>query len=171
MVQTVKLIRSKGVGALSKTVRTYPTTETYDLEEALTTLGTGEAIVTVLSEKGAPTPVAWTMLRAPRSVMDTIGVDAIKTAAAASELQTKYGATIDRESAYEKLSAKVLVEQEAAPAPAPAPAPKAKEEKEDPGIVQEVLGNFAVKGFFRSAASAAGREITRSLFGTARRKR
>lgn len=169
MVQTVKLIRSKGVGALSKTVRTYPTTETYDLEEALTTLGTGEAIVTVLSEKGAPTPVAWTMLRAPRSVMDTIGVDAIKTAAAASELQTKYGATIDRESAYEKLSAKVLVEQEAVPAPAPAP--EAKEEKEDPGIVQEVLGNFAVKGFFRSAASAAGREITRSLFGTARRKR
>ena len=94
--QTVKLIRSKGVGvffctqlptdvpndvlsqlgarvqhalraftpddqkALSKTVRTYPKTDVYDLESALTSLGIGEAIVTVLSERGAPTPVAWT---------------------------------------------------------------------------------------------------------------
>ena len=94
--QTVKLIRSKGVGvffctqlptdvpndvlsqlgariqhalraftpddqkALTKTVRTYPKTDVYDLEKALTSLGIGEAIVTVLSEKGAPTPVAWT---------------------------------------------------------------------------------------------------------------
>ena len=97
--QTVKLIRSKGVGvffctqlptdvpnevlsqlgariqhalraftpddqkALNKTVRTYPRTEIYDLESALTSLGIGEAVVTVLSEKGAPTPVAWTMMR------------------------------------------------------------------------------------------------------------
>lgn len=214
VVQTVKLIRSKGVGvffcsqqptdipndvlsqlgariqhalraftpddqkALSKTVRTYPTTKTYDLEEALTSLGTGEAIVTVLSEKGAPTPVAWTMLRAPRSLMDTIGVDAIRSAAGASSLQAKYGQTIDRESAYEKLNAKVLVEQAPPPAPAPAPqapppapAPKATKEKEEPSVVQEVLGNSAVKSFLRSAASAAGREITRSIFGTARRKR
>ncbi|OZG26838.1 ATPase [Williamsia sp. 1138] len=210
VVQTVKLIRSKGVGvffcsqqptdipndvlsqlgariqhalraftpddqkALSKTVRTYPTTKTYDLEKALTSLGTGEAIVTVLSEKGAPTPVAWTMLRAPRSLMDTIGPEAIGAAATSSALQAKYGQTIDRESAYEKLNAKVLVEQAVpqAPVPAPhAPAPTAKKEKEEPGMVQEVLGNSAVKSFLRSAASAAGREITRSIFGTARRKR
>ena len=135
--QTVKLIRSKGVGvffctqlptdvpnevlsqlgariqhalraftpddqkALSKTVRTYPKTDVYDLESALTSLGIGEAIVTVLSEKGAPTPVAWTRMRAPRSLMDTIGPDAIKAAAQASPLQAEYGQTIDRESAYE----------------------------------------------------------------------
>ena len=103
--QTVKLIRSKGVGvffctqlptdlpndvlsqlgarvqhalraftpddqkALSKTVRTYPKTDVYDLESALTSLGIGEAVVTVLSEKGAPTPVAWTRMRVPRSLM------------------------------------------------------------------------------------------------------
>ncbi len=63
--------------ALSKTVRTYPKTDVYDLEKALTSLGIGEAVVTVLSEKGAPTPVAWTRMRAPRSLMDTIGNDAI----------------------------------------------------------------------------------------------
>ncbi|MFC6013117.1 helicase HerA-like domain-containing protein, partial [Nocardia lasii] len=139
--QTVKLIRSKGVGvffctqlptdipnpvlsqlgariqhalraftpddqkALSKTVRTYPKSAVYDLEEALTSLGTGEAIVTVLSETGAPTPVAWTEIVPPRSLMDTIGAERIKAAALSSALQGKYGQSIDRESAYEMLVA------------------------------------------------------------------
>ncbi len=151
--QTVKLIRSKGVGvffctqlptdvpnavlsqlgarvqhalraftpddqqALNKTVRTYPKTEFYDLASDLTALGIGEAIVTVLSERGAPTPVAWTRLRSPRSLMDTIGPDYIKAAAQASPLFLKYGQTVDRESAYEKLAA-----QMAAPPAAQEPA-------------------------------------------------
>ncbi|MCA1007460.1 DUF853 domain-containing protein [Rhodococcus hoagii] len=212
--QTVKLIRSKGVGvffctqlptdvpnavlsqlgarvqhalraftpddqkALRTTVRTYPTTEHYDLEKALTSLGTGEAIVTVLSERGAPTPVAWTRIRPPRSLMDTIGDDGIRTAAAASALQPKYGGTVDRESAYELLTAKVAGAPNVDPTldvpplpdlpdlpPAPAPAP------EGPSMAEQVLGNPAVKSFLRSAASAAGREISRSIFGTGRRRR
>jgi DNA helicase HerA-like ATPase len=205
ITQTVKLIRSKGVGvffctqlpsdvpnevlsqlgarvqhalraftpddqkALSRTVRTYPTTPHYELEKALTSLGIGEAIVTVLSEKGAPTPVAWTKLRAPRSLMDTIGQDAIKQAATSSDLHGKYAETIDRESAYEKLSAKV------ARAPQDEAQPQVQEqrkpEREDPGLVEQVLGNSAVKSFLRSAASALGREITRGIFGTARKRR
>ncbi len=63
--------------ALTKTVRTYPKTDVYDLASALTSLGIGEAVVTVLSERGAPTPVAWTRLRSPRSLMAAIGDDAI----------------------------------------------------------------------------------------------
>ena len=59
--------------ALAKTVKTYPNTKDYDIEEALTSLGIGEAIVTVLSERGAPTPVAWTRMRAPRSLMAALG--------------------------------------------------------------------------------------------------
>ncbi|MCV7082930.1 DUF853 family protein, partial [Mycolicibacterium insubricum] len=82
--------------ALSKTVRTYPKTDVYDLESALTSLGIGEAVVTVLSERGAPTPVAWTRMRAPRSLMASVGDDAIKAAAAASPLQATYGQSIDR---------------------------------------------------------------------------
>ena len=54
--------------ALKAAVRTYPHSD-YDLEKLLTSLGTGEAVVTVLSEKGAPTPVAWTRMRAPQSLM------------------------------------------------------------------------------------------------------
>src|SRR6516165_638143 len=130
--QTVKLIRSKGVGvffctqlptdvpndvlsqlgarvqhalraftpddqkALSRTVRTYPKTDVYDLESALTSLGIGEAVVTVLSEKGAPTPVAWTRMRVPRSLMAAIDREAIDDAVKSSPLQAKYGQTVQQ---------------------------------------------------------------------------
>ncbi|KAF0845982.1 helicase HerA-like domain-containing protein [Nocardia caishijiensis] len=197
--QTVKLIRSKGVGvffctqlptdipnavlsqlgarvqhalraftpddqkALAKTVRTYPKSEVYDLEEALTSLGTGEAIVTVLSERGAPTPVAWTRIVPPRSLMDTIGDDAIRSAARSSSLQGKYGQSIDRESAYEMLLASVA----AAPTPETAPPPAGPDAD---SAAERIMKNPAVKSFLRSAASAAGREISRSLFGTRRRR-
>jgi uncharacterized protein len=157
--------------ALSQTVKTYPTTEHYELDKALTSLGTGEAIVTVLSERGAPTPVAWTRLRAPRSLMGTIGIDAIREAANSSELHGKYAETIDRESAYEKLAAKMAPAPEA-PAPQEAPQQEAPpQEKDEPGALEKVLSSAPVKSFLRSAASAIGREITRGLFGTARRRR
>jgi hypothetical protein len=202
--QTVKLIRSKGVGvffctqlptdipnnvlsqlgariqhalraftpedqqALARTVKTYPTTKNYNLGEALTSLGIGEAIVTVLSERGAPTPVAWARLRAPRSLMGAIGNQGITDFCRVSPLHGKYAQTIDRESAYEKLTAKIAETPEQPPAEAPR-APAARRAEEEPSMVAEVLGSPAVKSFLRSVASTAGREITRSLFGTRRR--
>ncbi|MGW6625486.1 helicase HerA-like domain-containing protein [Nocardia sp. NPDC055002] len=201
--QTVKLIRSKGVGvffctqlptdipnpvlsqlgarvqhalraftpddqkALSKTVRTYPKSSVYDLEEALTSLGTGEAIVTVLSETGAPTPVAWTKIAPPRSLMDTIGDEAIKSKALSSALQGRYGQSIDRESAYEMLLASVAA---AEPVPESTPAPgRSTAQQDEDSAAERIMANPAVKSFLRSAASAAGREISRSIFGTRRR--
>ena len=92
---------------MSATVKTYPITEDYDLASALTSLGTGEAIVTVLSEKGAPTPVAWTRVRAPRSLMAPAPAAQVAAAVAASPLMAKYGQDVDRQSAYEMLTAKV----------------------------------------------------------------
>jgi hypothetical protein len=146
------------------------------LESALTSLGIGEAVVTVLSERGAPTPVAWTRMRAPRSLMDTIGPEAISAAAKASPLQAEYGQTIDRDSAYERLNARI-----AEPEPAPVPADTGfagaettatvKTAPPQPGVVEEVLKSSAFKSFLRSAATVAGREITRSILGTGRRKR
>lgn len=142
VVQTVRLIRSKGVGvffvtqtpkdvpgdvlaqlgsrvqhqlraftpddakALRATVSTYPHSG-YDLEETLTVLGTGEAIVTVMNEKGAPSPVAWTRLRAPQASMSPSPDAAIDAAVAASPLTAKYGTAIDRESAHELLTRKM----------------------------------------------------------------
>src|SRR5262249_27322069 len=109
--------------ALTKTVRTYPKTDVYDLEKALTSLGIGEAIVTVLSEQGAPTRVAWTRMGAPRSLMGAIGNDAIAAAAKASPLQAKYGFFFDQKSAYEILRARGAPPPAGAPADAPLPPP------------------------------------------------
>jgi uncharacterized protein len=92
--------------ALRATVQTYPRSA-YDLEEVLTTLGIGEAVVTVMNENGAPTPVAWTRLRAPQGAMSPSAPDAMQAAVAASPLQAKYGTALDRETAYEVLTAKM----------------------------------------------------------------
>ncbi|KRA24244.1 ATPase [Microbacterium sp. Root61] len=151
IVQTVRLIRSKGVGvffvtqtpkdvpsdvlaqlgsrvqhalraftpddakALRATVGTYPKSG-YDLERVLQELGTGEAIVTVMSEKGAPTPVAWTRLRAPLGLMSPTPDPQIVAAINASPLLARYGTAIDRESAREILTARMNAANEAAAA-------------------------------------------------------
>ncbi len=148
ITQTVRLIRSKGVGivfvtqtpkdvpadvlaqlgsrvqhqlrahtpddatALRATVRTYPRSG-YDLEQVLTSLGIGEAIVTVMDERGAPTPVAWTRLRAPQGSMDPTPEAAMQRTVQASPLLERYGAAVDRESAYEILQAKLEAAQRA----------------------------------------------------------
>jgi len=154
--------------ALKATVSTFPKSG-YDLAEVLTHLGIGEAVVTVLSERGAPTPVAWTMLP-PRSLMAQLDPTVAGSAVQASPLLPRYGETIDRESAYERLAAKVLAKPDATPAPAPQ-REKAPRRKGDDSVLQKVLGSSAVRGMVRSAATAAGREIMRSIFSTARRRK
>jgi hypothetical protein len=224
VTQTVRLIRSKGVGivfvtqnptdvpsavlgqlgnrvqhalrtftpedakALRKTVSTFPKTDDYDLEELLTSLGTGEAAVTVLSERGSPTPVAATMLRAPRSLMSPVEPAAMDAAVAASPLQATYGVQVDRESAYERLAARLAppparVPEPPAPdpelpnpwpeipEPEPAPRRRSREQPADDDLVGKVLGSAAFRSFARSAASALGRELSRGLFGNRRRRR
>ena len=101
--------------ALRATVGTYPKSG-YDLERVLQELGTGEAIVTVMSEKGAPTPVAWTRLRAPQGLMSPTPDPQIEAAIKASPLLAKYGTAIDRESAREILAARMNAANEAAAA-------------------------------------------------------
>lgn len=91
--------------ALKATVSTFPLSD-YDLEETLTSAGIGEAVITVMNEKGAPTPVALTRLRAPESVMGPSADELIKSTVAGSALLVKYGTAVDDMSAYEKLSGK-----------------------------------------------------------------
>ncbi|MFD8774010.1 helicase HerA-like domain-containing protein [Streptomyces sp. NPDC059916] len=216
ITQTVRLIRSKGVGvffvtqtpkdvpsdvlaqlgnrvqhalraftpddqkALKSTVRTFPHSA-YDLEELLTSLGTGEAVVTVLSEKGAPTPVAATRLRAPESLMGPIDAAALDRAVKESVLYPRYANAVDRESAYEKLTAQEAEAQARKDAEAQA-AKAAKAEKaaargsggrgkpkEDTSVVEQVVGSGIFKSLARSVGTQLGREISRSLFGTRRR--
>ena len=100
--------------ALRKTARTFPTTEFYDVEKTITSLGTGEALVTVLSPKGVPTPLAATRLLAPDSLMAPIDAVQFQGRIATSPFQAKYGATVDRDSAYERITARLAAARTAA---------------------------------------------------------
>jgi DNA helicase HerA-like ATPase len=211
IAQTVRLIRSKGVGvffvtqsptdvpdevlaqlgsriqhqlrahtpndakALKQTVNTYPHAEYDDLGEVLTSLGIGEAVVTVMNERGAPTPVAWTRLRAPESLMAPADPAAMTAAVTSSSLHAKYSTPVDRESAHEKLAARLEAGAEKAKAeeaatsdgtmsyPKPtsrrAPAPKERD------MVTDIINSPVAKDLMRTAA----REIFRGVFGTGRR--
>ena len=163
IAQTVRLIRSKGVGvffvtqlpddvpgdvlaqlgnrvqhalraftprdakALKAAVTTYPKTDDYDLEQDLTQLGTGEAMVTILSERGAPTPVVWTRMLPPTSLMAAIPPSEVDATAKADPIWAAYATEIDPESAREKLTAKMSASTDtAAPTGAAASKPKGK---------------------------------------------
>ncbi|MCO6148220.1 helicase HerA-like domain-containing protein [Flavobacterium sp. NRK1] len=93
--------------AIKLTAENYPLSEFYKTDEIITQLGTGEALITALSEKGNPTPLAATMLRAPMSRMDILTPDEISLLNASSKLVKKYSEVIDRESAYEILCKKI----------------------------------------------------------------
>ncbi|MEN0013520.1 MAG: helicase HerA-like domain-containing protein [Solirubrobacteraceae bacterium] len=234
VVQTVRLIRSKGVGiffitqtpkdvpgeilgqlgnriqhalrvftpddekALSSTVKTYPKSEFYDVAELLTSVGTGEAAVTILSAKGTPTPVVHTRLPAPASRMAP--TDDVAAAAAASPLMAKYGTRVDSQSAREMLSARLEesarlqaaeAEQKAqarrekvdgaaaapaaaeAAAPAPAAPKPAAAAKHDHKKAAEVAGGGAgaVGAFLKSPQGRALiRDVGRGVFGMLKKK-
>jgi len=93
--------------AIKKTADNYPTSEFYKTDELLTSLGIGEALVTALNEKGIPTPLVATMMRAPQSRMDILSDNEIEEINSKSKLVKKYSEEIDRESAYEILNAKI----------------------------------------------------------------
>jgi DNA helicase HerA-like ATPase len=206
--QTVRLIRSKGVGvffvtqlptdlpdvvlsqlghrvqhavraftprdarALKSAVETFPVTGHYDLAETLQSLGVGEAAVTVLDDRGVPTPVAATRLYPPVSRMTPLLPDERAAVIAASPLRPRYATRLDRESAAEMLEARMAgdaaraeeVRERARERPAPrAPAPRAPRSDDSlAGQVEDILGS----GVGRQVA----REVVRGVFGMLRRR-
>ena len=101
--------------AIKQTADNYPSSEFYKTDEILTSLGIGEALVTALNEKGIPTPLAATMMRAPMSRMDVLTESEIQEINSKSKLVKKYSEVIDRESAYEMLNKKIeSIEEEKA---------------------------------------------------------
>jgi hypothetical protein len=100
--------------ALRKTARTFPVSEHYDIEKTITSLGIGEALVTVLSPRGIPTPLAATRLLPPDSLMAPMPPEAFAAAVAGSTFATKYGATVDRDSAHERITTRVAAARRAA---------------------------------------------------------
>ena len=104
---------------LRKTARTFPATEHYDVEEALTSLGIGEALVTVLSPEGVPTPLAWTRMIPPDSRMAPADESIRSALIEASPLRVKTFAAPDRESAAEILGARMASADAVAATPPP----------------------------------------------------
>ncbi len=101
--------------AIKLTAENFPLSDYYKTDEVLTSLGTGEALVTALNEKGIPTPLAATMMRAPMGRMDILSQQELDTVNRTSDLVRKYNQVIDRESAYEILTRKIsIIEKQAA---------------------------------------------------------
>ncbi|WP_271765498.1 helicase HerA-like domain-containing protein [Aquimarina algiphila] len=103
----LRAFTAKDRKAIKLTAENYPISEYYDTKEILTSLGIGEALISALDEKGRPTPLAATMLRAPMSRMDILTDNELKTLLKKSKLIPKYNEEIDRESAYELLNEKI----------------------------------------------------------------
>jgi DNA helicase HerA-like ATPase len=206
VTQTVRLIRSKGVGvffvtqtpkdvptdvlaqlgsrvqhqlrahtpdaakALRATVSTYPNS-TYDLEEVLTQLAIGEAIVTVMNEKGAPSPVAWTRVRAPQGSMEPTPADQIAKSVRESPLLSQYGTAVNPASASESIDAK---EAEAAKAAQEAAAEKQSWDREIKRSTRRTRTTSGSTSRYRrqsplekaagEAARTAARELIKSIF-------
>ena len=113
----LRAFTAKDRKAIKLAAENYPDSEYYDTKEVLTQLGIGEAFVSVLNEKGIPTPLARTMLRVPMSRMDILSEQELNAVVNNSKLASKYNKNIDRESAYEMLNSKIekvnLAEQKA----------------------------------------------------------
>ncbi len=103
----LRAFTAKDRKAIKLTAENYPDSEYYDTSEVLTSLGTGEALISALDEKGRPTPLAATLLRAPMSRMDILTEGELKDLILSSKLVQKYNGSIDRESAYEILNQKI----------------------------------------------------------------
>lgn len=146
---------------IKQTAENYPETEYYKTEDLITQLGIGEALITILNEKGIPTPLAHTMLCAPRSRMDVLTDEEIDAINNKSRMVAKYNKAIDNESAYEMLTAKL---QEAAEKTAEEAEPTKttkKPAKEEPSTLEKIGGSSVVKSMVRTG----GNIIVRSLLG------
>jgi DNA helicase HerA-like ATPase len=142
--------------AIKKAAENFPITKYYDTAETLTSLGIGEALVTALDEKGIPTPLAAVRLKAPESRIGTITEAEMSTQLKDSRLLDKYQTVINRESAYEILTKKILAKDEVTVSEV-----KKTGSREEPSLIESVSSNPLMKQIGRTVA----RELTRGLLG------
>ena len=121
---------------LRKTARTFPMSDFYDVEKVITSLGIGEALVTVLTPKGIPSPLAATRLVPPDSSMSALDPAAFQGLVAAGSLKAKYGTTVDRQSAHEMITARIQSAQQAAAQQAEQSAPTGEASGQAPTAAQ-----------------------------------
>ena len=157
--------------ALRATVRTFPKTPFYDLEETLTSLGIGEAVVTGLDRRGVPTPVVATRLIPPGSRMGPLTPEELVAEIRESPLQEEYGKAIDRESAREMLARRL--EQTGSGVAGREDETARKPEKAEAGTgrsgrganVAKAAGAAIVGALTTKIGRTVGRELVRGIFG------
>ena len=142
---------------IKQTAENYPETEFYQTDELITQMGIGEAMITMLNEKGIPTPLVHCMLRAPQSRMDVLTDIEIDSIAGQSKLAGHYNTEVDSESAYEILNEKLKEAAEKKEEEAQDEKPERKTAAKE----KSIFDNPTVKQVGRTAASI----ITRSLLG------
>ena len=145
--------------AIRATVRTFPKTTFYDLDETLTSLGIGEAVVTALDPRGVPTPVVATRLMAPASRMGPLTPEEFQAELAGSDLMAEYGAAVDRESAHEMLARRMerAGEGDRGTGTGEREAPRGRAAKSAAAV--------AVGALAGAIGRTVGREVIRGMFG------
>lgn len=167
----LRAFTAKDRTTIRKTAQNYPLTEFYNTEELITSLGIGEALVTALSEKGTPTPLAHTLLRAPISRMDILSPLEIDGLVARSALARKYNEVIDNVSAHELLERRMKEAREEEPATTGRSTTKAA--PKEVSTLEKMSKNTMV----RQVGNTVMRELARGLLGvlglksTTRRRR
>lgn len=155
--------------AIKQTAENYPLSDFYKTDELLTQIGIGEALVTCLSEKGTPTPLAATMLTSPRSRMDVLTESEIDQLVSNSKLVRKYNQEIDNESAYEILTAKLEAAAEKAEKEEKAAPEKKTRQKAEKSMLDKFLGSSAGRQAARTLVSSGLRALLGVLGGKSRK--
>ncbi|MFC5623607.1 helicase HerA-like domain-containing protein [Algoriphagus winogradskyi] len=167
----LRAFTAKDRKAITKTAENYPDSPYYETSEVLTAMGIGEALITALNEKGIPTPLAHTLVRAPITRMDILNEEEIDAVVENSGLIYKYNQDIDRESAFELLEKKMNELEEAqkkAELPGPKPSTRTtKRTVEEASLFEELSKNTMVRQLGRTIF----RELTRGILGSFSRKR
>lgn len=145
--------------AVRAAARTFRANPAFDTQAAITTLGVGEALVSVLDEKGAPTPVEITLICPPESRIGPLTAEEHQARLAQSPLAGRYDQVLDRESAFELLERR-LAQQAAPPAPQPQDGAPRRAGNRD-SLLESVA-----KSTLRSIGSQLGRRIARGLLGS-----
>ena len=155
----------KAIKIVAETFRQNPK---IDAEEVITQLGLGEALVSVLDEEGAPTPVERILIRPPESRIGPLTKSERKTIMERSPFKGQYDETVDRESAFELLKqrAEQLAEQQAEREQAEAAAKAAKKSKKSSGRKRQGVGETLLKSVARTVGTQVGRKIIRGILGS-----
>ncbi|MCB1323123.1 MAG: DUF853 family protein, partial [Leptospiraceae bacterium] len=158
----LRAFTAKDRRAIKQTAENFPLSKFYETDRVLTEMGIGEALVTGLGPKGRPTPLAWTYMRAPASRMDVLSETEIQKILKASAILKKYNQVIDRESAYEILTAKIeALESNAGKSTTKKASKKKASGRKEKSTLEKVLDSSAARQVGRTLA----REITRGLLG------